>query len=1200
MKIRLSLFCIALAIIACNIADAQIMQSMHDGASAQSVYQPVQGDLLSPTTTGIPGRLWFETNLADQGLGWSGTYFTIGGKTRLFEDRFDGRWLLESQIHYNVSEGGGAFANIGVERVFSIPAAEADVSFGLWYDYNGDRKADFSHTFHQVGISGKIKKEKWDLLVNGYLPTGVQDYSYGDPLGLDCFVGNEIVIIPGIDSALSGFDVTLRTRPKQLAGVNGFLDIGGYGYNSDLIDSFGGGKIRLGFQGTRGMMVNLEVNQDDRFNTTGVVGLGWVFGQNAGGRGSEYAGLGRDLETSVRNDHIVVFNQDVVLAMDPTTGAPYNVIHVDNNADPAFEDGTAERPYTTLLAAQNLSAEGDVILINSGDGTDRNMDAGIQLQNNQRLWGNGQAILIPIQNGEFFELCTNPLGVTPTISNDGGFAVVTLADNNDVAGINIDATGAEFGVFGNGQGTSVRDNTISGANSHGIFLSGITGDVNIARNLLNTNGGSGLFIRNALDTTQNILIEENIASGNSLDGIQMRNYDPASLMILSNTAANNLRSGLHLENYANTTGAGITIQNQTSTGNASHGVHMNQGLGSFNLIDSNITGNNGAGLLLEDWQTADPDFVNIATTDEGTSTISNNGAFANIQIFMDNGGERAQVNIADQTLSGGVRGVAARIEGVDGVGARTTLGINIASTNEIDGNVNDGINLSAINSGLIQATIGDEDSALPMTILDNAIGGGNGISLVAQGINGQPQGEIQASIKNVEINNAISRIIVPGGADVIVPTTGISIDSSGNALVGVDIKDVSIGAPGAAGDRTTQRGIAMDFNNNGSELINQVAIDDVTIFSNTAIELNTGFDTYTNLLVENSTLRSNGPQSVGGRADNTPFVGGPTVGIDINARGRGVFTGQINAQLPNLPIEYGLFTQVSDGDLDNLTKVTLENNSIRDFVLNGVDISAQGDAQMLVDATGNDISNNGAGGSNHPNDNPAFPLNETANVDELFYYDGLNIDAFDDSTISTNIVSNFFVDNFERGVSLNTYNSATINAFMDNNTLFGNDRGSEDFTLPRLGTGVFEGPRTALNTAGQFAIEAINNEEFYIRDYESQIFVNGNGDPSDLAGNDLPADTPGIFFPINTGADIFGFPVALGTADLNLSMTSNAMQLPIPDFQNFAVPPGEFTLGLDGLSNGFSGPFPGVSDTGFGATIVLIGNEEAFFTGQGF
>jgi hypothetical protein len=1200
MKIRLSLFCIALAIIACNTAGAQIMQSMHNGASAQSAYQPVQGDLLGPTTSGIPGRLWFETNLADQGLGWSGTYFTIGGKTRLFEDRFDGRWLLESQIHYNVSEGGGAFANIGVERVFSIPAAQADVSFGLWYDYSGDRKEDFSHTFHQVGISGKIKKEKWDLLVNGYFPTGVQDYSYGDPLGIDCFVGNEIVIIPGIDSALSGFDVTLRTRPKQLAGVNGFLDIGGYSYNSDLINSFGGGKVRLGFQGTRGMMVNLEVNQDDRFNTTGVVGLGWVFGANAGGRGSEYAGLGRDLETSVRNDHIVVFNQDVVLAMDPTTGAAYNVIHVDNNADASVENGTAERPYSTLLLAQNLSAAGDVILVNSGDGTDRNMDAGVQLQDNQRLWGNGQAILIPIQNGQFFELCTNPLGVTPTISNAGGFAVVTLANNNDVAGINIDATGAQFGVFGNGQGTSVRDNTISGADSHGIFLSGVTGDVNIARNLLDNNDGSGLFIRNALDTNQNITIEENVASNNFLDGIQMRNYDPASLTILSNSTDNNLRSGLHLENYANTTGAGFTIQSHTSTGNASHGVHLNQGLGSFTLLDSNITENNGAGLLLENWQTANPDVINIATTEGGTSTISNNGAFANIQIFMNNGGDNAMVNIANQTLSGGVRGVAARIEGVDGVGARTTLGINIASNNEIDRNVNDGINLSAVNSGLIQAMIGDPDSALPMTLLDNAVGGGNGISLVAQGINGQPQGEIQASIQNMDINNAISRIIVPGGTDIIVPTTGILVDSSGNALVGIDIADVTIGAPGAAGDRTTQRGIAMDFSNNGSELINRVGIDDVTIFSNTAITLDTGFDTYTDLTVENSTLRSNGPQSVGGRADNTPFVGGPTVGIDINAQGRGSFTGQFNAQLPNLPLEYGLFTQVSDGDLDNLTKVTLENNSIRDFVLNGVDISAQGDAQMLVEVTGNDISNNGAGGSNHPADNPAFPLNGTANVDELFYLDGLNIDALDDSTISTNIVSNFFVDNFERGVSLNTFNSATINAFMDNNTFFGNDRGSEDYTLPRLGTGIFEGPRTALNTAGEFAMEAINNEEFYIRDYESRIFVNGNGDPALLSGADLPADTPGIFFPINTGNSIFGFPVALGTADLNLSMTSNALQLPTPDFQNFAVLPGNFTLGLDGLTNGFTGPFFNVSDTGFGAAIVLIGNEEAFFTGQGF
>ena len=115
---------------------------------------------------------------------------TVGGKTRLGEGRFDGRWLVEGQLHYNLKEGGGAFANIGIERVFSIPAAQADVSFGVFYDYNGDRQTNFSHTFHQVGLSGKIKKRNFDFLVNGYLPTGVQDYSYGDPSGANCFVGN--------------------------------------------------------------------------------------------------------------------------------------------------------------------------------------------------------------------------------------------------------------------------------------------------------------------------------------------------------------------------------------------------------------------------------------------------------------------------------------------------------------------------------------------------------------------------------------------------------------------------------------------------------------------------------------------------------------------------------------------------------------------------------------------------------------------------------------------------------------------------------------------------------------------------------------------------------------------------------------------------------------------------------------------------
>jgi len=41
-----------------------------------------------------PGNVWLEANLADNGLGYSGAYMSLGAKSRLFEDWFDGRWVL--------------------------------------------------------------------------------------------------------------------------------------------------------------------------------------------------------------------------------------------------------------------------------------------------------------------------------------------------------------------------------------------------------------------------------------------------------------------------------------------------------------------------------------------------------------------------------------------------------------------------------------------------------------------------------------------------------------------------------------------------------------------------------------------------------------------------------------------------------------------------------------------------------------------------------------------------------------------------------------------------------------------------------------------------------------------------------------------------------------------------------------------------
>ena len=1245
MKTSFSLLCIALTLVVYSVASAQSGPDF-GGAIGDPVFRPVSGDLLQQTTGSRAGRIWFETNLADDGLGFNGSYLALGGKRRIGEDRLDGRWLFEAQLGHSIEENGGFFANVGFERVFSIPSAEADLSVGVFYDYDGDRQADFANTFHQVGVSAAIKSPRFDLIGNGYFPVGVQDNVLGDPAGEEYFFGNNIVLTPGIDSALQGFDVTLRTRPKRLAFANGYIDFGGYGFNSDLIDSFGGGRVRIGFQALRGLLVNVEVNHDNRFGTTGVLGLGWIFGANAGGFGNEYSQQGRDLEQTVRNDRIVRFNQDAVLAIDPDTGLAFNVIHVNNNADPAFEDGSAETPFSTLQTAQNSSSPGDIIFVDAGDGTDRNQDEGILLQDNQRLFGSGSPVLLAIQGGQNLLLNHDPNGIVPTISNSGGFAVVTLADNNDVAGINVDGTGAQFGIFGNGDQATIRSNTVSNAEVDGFRFSG-TGDVTITSNTFANNGRDGVFLLNQLDQTATISIVNNTATGNILDGISLLNYDPALLTLTDNNTSNNLRHGLFLENYVNSNSIPITILSHTSDSNAGSGVFLLEGSGSLNILNSTITNNSASGLLIEDWTTTDPEQIFIGVTDGGVSTISNNGAFANLEIILDDPGAQASVLITGQSLDDGVRGIAAVAEGFDATGFaaavaeaaattppgaapdpndfRTTLNIDIIDNISISGNLNDGIRLTALDSGLIQSNIGNTAGTAPLQIVNNGFGGGDGISLLADGAEGQPPAEIQANIDNVFINNDLNLIELTGGGTIDFGTTGIGVDGINNSVIDLNVTNSTIGAAngnGAAiGGMDADTGIDLLFDNTGSQLINRVNIDNVNFFNEIGISLFTGDQTFTDFTLANSSLRPNGAQSTDGvRSDDTPFGDGAgLIGLSVTTLGQSVPTGLFNNVIrPNTDINISVVELQSDGVEDNLTRVTLLNNSIQDFTFEGVDVNTLGDSQLLLTLVGNDISNNGAGFNNDTDNDNVF--NEPgdgggiAAQSELFFFDGVDINAFDDSTISTSIVGNTFRDNFERGLSLNTFSSATINAVLDTNVFFGNDRGEDvNNTNPPLGVGTAAGFTGPIPEAGQFDLEIINNEEFFSRPFESLVFTNAAGVPVLLTGLPLPANSPGIPFMGNTGIDIFGNIVAQGDAELNASLSNNSLQLG-PEVLDFAIAPGDLTLGLDGLTNGFDFTFPGIdafipppasqnnpsTEVGSGVAEILFNNEELFFESQGF
>ena len=1175
MKKRISLVCFA-AVFAALFGTDIPQASAQVGPLGRIGSQVDQPDtfrrVAADVQIGVPGRLWVETNFADDGLGFNGSYVTVGGKTRLFEDALDGRWLTEARLHHSIEDEGGFFANVGLERVFSIDAAKADFVFGAWYDFDGDQQGNFGNDFSQVGVNAAIKTRRWDLVGNGYFPVGITDRVSGGPEAGGLFIGNNIQLQPGINSALTGFDVTLRLKPKQLAFVNGSFELGGYGYSSDLVNSFGGGRVRLGMQTRRGLSISLEVNHDDRFDTTGSLGLGYSFG--AGGAiGGEYSSLGRDLEQTTRNDHIVRFSQDIVLAIDPDTGAPYNVVHVNNTADGTIGDGTAETPFDELIDAELASSAGDIIFVDVGDGTTNLYNQGINLQDDQQLLSTGGQNFLQTANQGLVEL-TPAGGVGATISNPGGFDVVTLADRNVIGGINIDATGATNGITGNGiEAATIQSTTISGAAQDGIQVANSTGDWSF------TNVNSSL---------------------NGRDGIQLNGFASDQVTFSSTTTNSNSRHGIFLENDT-LAGGSINFVGVNSNANTNNGILVANGDGSLNVIDSIVSNNttSGIGTLNYTGETF------IGTTEGGISDVSGNRVNANLEFELDGDGLTQDVLVTGLTINDGGRGIIASTNGQN-----TTMNLNIIDTISINDNDNEGILVTAAGGSVINTNINSTDF-VPLQIIDNGIISGAAISLSATGTNnGIAASQVNSDIENVQIQ-------LPGNSS---GGDGIQINSTGNAVATSDIDGVSV-LRDIDGDETIPNnfdvngnnavmggdfGIELNFFNNGAGDINRVAVRNSTIETDNGIGLNTGIDTLADLLVIDSVIQAVGPRAV----DRDGGLNNPT----------GSNFGDVGIQIAAIGDEF-------DSAIDNLTRVHIERTLIQDFSgpfsvgfgdpgFNGlgeaqsgaaVDVATFGDANLLLTLESNQILNNGSGFS-FDADNDGFffevPALVAENPGSVLFYDAVSINALDSSVISTRIVGNFFQDNFERAISLDTYDSATINAQVLNNAFDNNDRGND----PTRGS--FRSNPTGLDTdfnsvgvveSQLFDFEAVNNEEFFQRLFESSLAINGqNGEIIDADENNI-AD---LSFNNPAADSVFTDFLALGFADLNLDLSGNSFEHGVV-LQDFATAPGDFVLaGTPATDNGFFGfgldTTNAITPGTLGFADALISNEELLFGAAGF
>ena len=462
-----------------------------------------------------PGLFYYGINAADQGLGYNGSYMTFGGFIPYSEDDLGGFWSADIRSH--LSGYGGFFSNVGFVRKQFIGGAIGGI--GVYWDYDGDQNqyplngscgtgqlGQFGHTYNQVGISGEFLTDFGNLRSNGYIPVGTTAYTAG-AIG-SSFYQNYAMCQYGLDAALAGADLEVGAYIPGLSDWAGMVSVGGYAYgntqsqwshgtqaNQAVVPYFGGVYTRLDMTFLENWDFSLQYNNDSVFDSTGFARLTYRMG------GSRRRNVPDQMEQPMmRNEHIVREHKTPEFAINPATGAPWRVVHINNTAA-AGGNGSVERPYSTILAADTPTSAGGVagapetiFLVNPGNGTATGYDTMFSpLAANQYFVGDGLPFVVPTTCCGLLDIATLSTG-TPLLTNPTG---ASIEIKNGLVVNNFNIQKSAIGILGTGNlssgiargglplpynsltGVSVVNNvTISGTgtpNQKGIFIDNATG-----------------------------------------------------------------------------------------------------------------------------------------------------------------------------------------------------------------------------------------------------------------------------------------------------------------------------------------------------------------------------------------------------------------------------------------------------------------------------------------------------------------------------------------------------------------------------------------------------------------------------------------------------------------------------------------------------------------------------------------------------
>jgi hypothetical protein len=559
-----------------------------------------------------PGWLYYGINAADRGLGYNGSYFTLGGFIPYAEDDLGGLWSADLRSH--LSTYGGFFSNVGIVRKQFMGGTIGGI--GVYWDYDADANqyptgglcgtgpyGQFGHVYNQVGVSAEWLTDFGNLRSNGYIPVGTTAYTAGNPGSI--FYQNYVMCNYGLDAALAGADLEVGAYVPGLADWAGMVSVGGYTFGQarynwaagskagqDLVPYFGGVYTRLDLTLMRNWDFSLQANNDSFFDWTGFARLTYRMG------GSRRRNVPDQMEQPMmRNEHIVRAHQTPQVAVNETTGTPWRVFVV-NNAAASGGNGTAEAPYQTIAAANAAATNPyDVVFVEKGSATYAQSTPFSPLAANQYFIGDGANFSLASCCGP---INLNTGGGIPTISNPSGPSVIL---DGGLTTANFIVQGSRVGVEA-GPGLLVGDT----ATVSNYQILGVAGQTQTGIQLVNTGG--------------NVVVTDTLVQNMSDTGIRVDGVDP-----VVNTAPNLSFQGSLTNNAASGGGTSPIIEVKNTLGGGGGVITIAAGATPAGATVPNLISDNGGGGVVVQKSDSNVAIDNITLTKSiGTAvTVADSG-----------------------------------------------------------------------------------------------------------------------------------------------------------------------------------------------------------------------------------------------------------------------------------------------------------------------------------------------------------------------------------------------------------------------------------------------------------------------------------------------------------------------------------------------------------------------------------------------